>query len=158
MLSGHDIDEWEPRILPDVLGSVAGVSVYDDLGSQYKLNVSYRGFNSGPTSGCRRALRSFSTVCGRTRPMRRRSTSIAADGAREARGALERHGFAAWTELARRRDQSRDGSRRGAAARRVEASGGSFGMAEAGGDRRRESDERMGLLSRRRLRARGWMA
>ena len=50
-LSGHDIDEWEPRILPDVLGSAAGVSVYDDLGSQYKLNVSYRGFNSGPTVG-----------------------------------------------------------------------------------------------------------
>jgi iron complex outermembrane receptor protein len=50
-LTGHDIDEWEPRILPDVLGSVAGVSVYDDLGSQYKLNVSYRGFNSGPTVG-----------------------------------------------------------------------------------------------------------
>jgi len=50
-LSGHDIDQWEPRILPDVLGSVAGVSVYDDLGSQYKLNVSYRGFNSGPTVG-----------------------------------------------------------------------------------------------------------
>jgi iron complex outermembrane receptor protein len=50
-LSGHDIDEWEPRILPDVLGTIAGVSVYDDLGSQYKLNVSYRGFNSGPTVG-----------------------------------------------------------------------------------------------------------
>jgi iron complex outermembrane receptor protein len=50
-LSGHDIDEWEPRILPNVLGTVAGVSVYDDLGSQYKLNVSYRGFNSGPTVG-----------------------------------------------------------------------------------------------------------
>src|SRR4051812_2677736 len=50
-LSGHDIDEWEPRILPDVLGTVAGVSVYDDLGSQYKLNLSYRGFNSGPTVG-----------------------------------------------------------------------------------------------------------
>ena len=39
-LSGHEVDEWEPRILPDVLGSAAGVSVYDDLGSQYKLNVS----------------------------------------------------------------------------------------------------------------------
>jgi outer membrane receptor protein involved in Fe transport len=51
MLSGHDIDEWEPRILPDVLGTIAGVSIYDDLGSQYKLNVSYRGFNSGPTVG-----------------------------------------------------------------------------------------------------------
>ena len=51
VLSGHDIDEWEPRILPDVLGTIAGVSVYDDLGSQFKLNVSYRGFNSGPTVG-----------------------------------------------------------------------------------------------------------
>ncbi|MGH7621868.1 MAG: TonB-dependent receptor plug domain-containing protein, partial [Gemmatimonadaceae bacterium] len=51
VLSGHDIDEWEPRILPDVLGTIAGVSTYDDLGSQYKLNVSYRGFNSGPTVG-----------------------------------------------------------------------------------------------------------
>ena len=51
VLTGHDIDEWEPRILPDVLGTISGVSVYDDLGSQYKLNVSYRGFNSGPTVG-----------------------------------------------------------------------------------------------------------
>ena len=51
VISGHDVDEWEPRILPDVLGTIAGVSIYDDLGSQYKLNVSYRGFNSGPTVG-----------------------------------------------------------------------------------------------------------
>ncbi len=51
VLSGHAIDEWEPRILPDVLGTIAGVSIYDDLGSQFKLNVSYRGFNSGPTVG-----------------------------------------------------------------------------------------------------------
>ena len=51
VLSGHDIDEWEPRILPDVLGTIAGVSIYDDLGSQFKLNVSYRGFNAGPTVG-----------------------------------------------------------------------------------------------------------
>ncbi len=51
VLSGHDIDEWEPRILPDVLGTIAGVSIYDDLGSQYKLNVNYRGFNTGPTVG-----------------------------------------------------------------------------------------------------------
>ena len=51
VLSGHDIDEWEPRILPDVLGTIAGVSIYDDLGSQFKLNVNYRGFNTGPTVG-----------------------------------------------------------------------------------------------------------
>jgi iron complex outermembrane receptor protein len=51
VLSGHDVDAWEPRILPDVLGSVAGVSIYDDLGSQFKLNMSYRGFSTGPTVG-----------------------------------------------------------------------------------------------------------
>jgi iron complex outermembrane receptor protein len=50
-LTGADVDQWEPRILPDVLGTIAGVSIYDDLGSQYKINVSYRGFNTGPTVG-----------------------------------------------------------------------------------------------------------
>ena len=50
-LSGAAVDQWEPRILPDVLGTIAGVSIYDDLGSQYKLNVDYRGFNTGPTVG-----------------------------------------------------------------------------------------------------------
>jgi outer membrane receptor protein involved in Fe transport len=50
-LSGAAVDQWEPRILPDVLGTIAGVSIYDDLGSQYKINVDYRGFNAGPTVG-----------------------------------------------------------------------------------------------------------
>ncbi|MEO8879250.1 MAG: TonB-dependent receptor [Gemmatimonadaceae bacterium] len=50
-LSGAAVDQWEPRILPDVLGTIAGVSIYDDLGSQYKINVDYRGFNTGPTVG-----------------------------------------------------------------------------------------------------------
>lgn len=50
-LTGAAVDQWEPRILPDVLGTIAGVSIYDDLGSQYKINVEYRGFNTGPTVG-----------------------------------------------------------------------------------------------------------
>ena len=50
-LAGASLKEWTPRILPDVLGTVVGVSVYDDLGSQYKLNLGYRGFNVGPTVG-----------------------------------------------------------------------------------------------------------
>lgn len=50
-LTGASLKEWTPRILPDVLGTVVGVSIYDDLGSQYKLNVGYRGFNVGPTVG-----------------------------------------------------------------------------------------------------------
>ncbi|MGH7538720.1 MAG: TonB-dependent receptor plug domain-containing protein, partial [Gemmatimonadales bacterium] len=50
-LSGRDIDAWEPRTLAEALGSRAGVSMYDDLGSPYKLNLSSRGFNVGPVVG-----------------------------------------------------------------------------------------------------------
>lgn len=49
--TGRDIDAWEPRTLADALGSRAGVSIYDDLGSPYKLNLSTRGFNVGPVVG-----------------------------------------------------------------------------------------------------------
>jgi outer membrane receptor protein involved in Fe transport len=50
-ISGREIDAWEPRTLADALGSRAGVSIYDDLGSPYKLNLSTRGFNVGPVVG-----------------------------------------------------------------------------------------------------------
>jgi outer membrane receptor protein involved in Fe transport len=50
-LSGREIDAWEPRTLADALGSRAGVSIYDDLGSPYKLNLTTRGFNVGPVVG-----------------------------------------------------------------------------------------------------------
>lgn len=50
-ITGREIDDWEPRVLPDALGAQAGVSVYDDLGSPYKLNLSTRGFVAGPTVG-----------------------------------------------------------------------------------------------------------
>ena len=50
-VTGREIDAWEPRLLADALGSQAGVSLYDDLGSPYKLNVSTRGFTAGPTVG-----------------------------------------------------------------------------------------------------------
>ena len=50
-ITGREIDAWEPRLLPDALGSRAGVSIYDDLGSPYKLNLSTRGFIAGPTVG-----------------------------------------------------------------------------------------------------------
>ena len=49
--TGREIDAWEPRVLPDALGAQAGVSIYDDLGSSYKLNLSTRGFVAGPTVG-----------------------------------------------------------------------------------------------------------
>jgi iron complex outermembrane recepter protein len=50
-LTGRDIDAWEPRTLADALGSRAGVSIFDDLGSPYKLNLSTRGFTVGPVVG-----------------------------------------------------------------------------------------------------------
>lgn len=50
-VTGREIDAWEPRLLADALGSQAGVSLYDDLGSPYKLNLSTRGFTAGPTVG-----------------------------------------------------------------------------------------------------------
>jgi outer membrane receptor protein involved in Fe transport len=50
-MTGKEIDAWEPRLLPDLLGTLAGVSFYDDLGSPGKLNLSTRGFTVGPTVG-----------------------------------------------------------------------------------------------------------
>jgi iron complex outermembrane recepter protein len=49
--TGREIDAWEPRTLADALGSRAGVSIYDDLGSPYKLTLSTRGFTVGPVVG-----------------------------------------------------------------------------------------------------------
>jgi outer membrane receptor protein involved in Fe transport len=50
-LSRPEIIAWGPRTLADALGGRAGVSVYDDLGSPSKLNLSTRGFNVGPVVG-----------------------------------------------------------------------------------------------------------
>lgn len=50
-LAQREIDAWKPRTLADALWSRAGVSIYDDLGSPYKLNLSSRGFNVGPVVG-----------------------------------------------------------------------------------------------------------
>ena len=50
-LTGEAIDAWEPRVLADALASQPGISIYDDLGSPFKLNLSTRGFNVGPVVG-----------------------------------------------------------------------------------------------------------
>jgi outer membrane cobalamin receptor len=50
-LTASQIDAWEPRTLAEALASEPGFSLYDDLGSPYKLNLSTRGFNAGPTVG-----------------------------------------------------------------------------------------------------------
>jgi outer membrane receptor protein involved in Fe transport len=51
VLSGPAIEAWEPRLLADALGTQPGVSLYDDLGTPWKLNLSTRGFTAGPTVG-----------------------------------------------------------------------------------------------------------
>jgi outer membrane receptor protein involved in Fe transport len=50
-VTGEQIDAWEPRLLADALAVEPGISLYDDLGSAYKLNLSTRGFNVGPVVG-----------------------------------------------------------------------------------------------------------
>jgi iron complex outermembrane recepter protein len=50
-VTGEAIDAWEPRLLADALASQPGISLYDDLGSAFKLNLSTRGFNVGPVVG-----------------------------------------------------------------------------------------------------------
>lgn len=50
-VTGQAIDAWEPRLLADALASQPGISLYDDLGSPFKLNMTTRGFNVGPVVG-----------------------------------------------------------------------------------------------------------
>ncbi len=51
VISGEVIDLWEPRTLPDALGTEPGFTFYDDLGSGYKTSLSTRGFSAGPVLG-----------------------------------------------------------------------------------------------------------
>ncbi|HXE58340.1 MAG TPA: TonB-dependent receptor [Gemmatimonadales bacterium] len=50
-VTGEEIDAWEPRLLGDALATQAGISVYDDLGSPYKVSIGTRGFSAGPVLG-----------------------------------------------------------------------------------------------------------
>ncbi|MGH7497924.1 MAG: TonB-dependent receptor, partial [Gemmatimonadales bacterium] len=58
-LDAEQVDAYEPRILSDALKSVAGFSIYDDLGSPYKLNISSRGFYSSPVVGLPQGIAVF---------------------------------------------------------------------------------------------------
>lgn len=50
-VTGAQIDAWEPRLLTDALATQPGISLYDDLGTPWKLNLSTRGWNVGPVVG-----------------------------------------------------------------------------------------------------------
>jgi iron complex outermembrane recepter protein len=54
-----EIDAFEPRLLTDVLGTQAGVSLYDDLGSPYKLTLGTRGFTASPVVGLPQGISVF---------------------------------------------------------------------------------------------------
>jgi iron complex outermembrane recepter protein len=51
IVTGKQIDAWEPRLLTDALVTQPGISLYDDLGTPWKLNLSTRGWNVGPVVG-----------------------------------------------------------------------------------------------------------
>jgi outer membrane receptor protein involved in Fe transport len=51
IVTGQEIDAWEPRLLTDALVTQPGISLYDDLGTPWKLNLSTRGWNVGPVVG-----------------------------------------------------------------------------------------------------------
>jgi iron complex outermembrane receptor protein len=50
-VSGEQLENWEPRMLPDALETQAGVTTYDDLGSAYKITLNSRGFSASPALG-----------------------------------------------------------------------------------------------------------
>jgi outer membrane receptor protein involved in Fe transport len=50
-LSGREVNAYRARVLSDLMQQQAGFSVYDDLGSPFKLNLSSRGFVASPVVG-----------------------------------------------------------------------------------------------------------
>jgi len=59
ILTGREVDAYEPRLLSDVLQQQAGITAYDDLGSSYKLNLSSRGFYASPVVGVPQGISVF---------------------------------------------------------------------------------------------------
>lgn len=59
ILTGKEVDAYEPRILSDVMQQQAGFSIYDDLGSPYKINLSSRGFYASPVVGVPQGISVF---------------------------------------------------------------------------------------------------
>src|SRR4026208_1126041 len=48
VVTGEEIDKWEPRLLGDALATQPGISLYDDLGSPFQLTLTTRGVPVGP--------------------------------------------------------------------------------------------------------------
>ena len=59
ILTGKEVDAYKPGILSDVMQQQAGFSIYDDLGSPYKINLSSRGFYASPVVGIPQGISVF---------------------------------------------------------------------------------------------------
>jgi outer membrane receptor protein involved in Fe transport len=59
ILTGKQVDANEPRVLSEVLGQQPSFSMYDDLGSPYKMNLSSRGFFASPVVGLPQGISVF---------------------------------------------------------------------------------------------------
>lgn len=59
ILTGNEVDGYKPRILSDVLQQLAGISIYDDLGSPYRISLSSRGFYASPVVGVSQGISIF---------------------------------------------------------------------------------------------------
>ena len=155
----RQIDAWEPRLLADALATQPGISLYDDLGSAYKLNLSTRGFNVGPVVGLPPGVSVFLDGVRQNEPdaaevnfdllpmehVRRvelLSGSGSLLGANSLGGAINL--------ITRRGDGPLEGE--------LELSGGSYGAASGEGSLGGVTAGQDGLLRRRRLRARGRLA
>ncbi len=58
-ITNEQLEAWEPRLVSDFLGSQAGFSLYDDLGSPFKTSVSTRGFYASPVVGLPQGISVF---------------------------------------------------------------------------------------------------
>jgi outer membrane receptor protein involved in Fe transport len=59
ILTGKQVDAYEPKILSDVMQQQSGFSIYDDLGSPFKINLSARGFYASPVVGTPQGISVF---------------------------------------------------------------------------------------------------
>ncbi|MFN2572757.1 MAG: TonB-dependent receptor [Gemmatimonadales bacterium] len=58
-ITGAEIGTWQPRSLAYAVAGSAGVSVYDDLGSPFKISLTSRGFTAGPAIGLPQGISVF---------------------------------------------------------------------------------------------------
>jgi iron complex outermembrane receptor protein len=59
VVTGDELDAWEPRLLSEALSMQPGISLYDDLGSAFKPTLVSRGFTASPVVGLPQGMSIF---------------------------------------------------------------------------------------------------